>query len=91
MWHAYEDIFCGFWLGCVAFVVTTVVYLFFSACLHIVICHPTICAMFVSLPNIIFCFHQCCLFCIMWCWKCTPCFYNSHVFFTQHYRLLLLL
>ncbi len=29
MWHAYEDVFCGFWLGCVAFVVATVVYFFF--------------------------------------------------------------
>ncbi len=29
MWHAYEDVFYGFWLGYVAFVVTTVVYFFF--------------------------------------------------------------
>ncbi len=29
MWHAYEDVFCVFWFGCVAFVVTVVVYSFF--------------------------------------------------------------
>ncbi len=29
MWHAYEDVFYGFWLCCVAFMVTIVVYSFF--------------------------------------------------------------
>jgi hypothetical protein len=29
MWHAYEDVFYVFWLGCVAFVVATMVYSFF--------------------------------------------------------------
>ncbi len=29
------------------------------ACFHIVICHPIICAMFVSLPCITLCFHWC--------------------------------
>jgi hypothetical protein len=29
MWHAYENVFCGFWFCCVAFVVATMVYSFF--------------------------------------------------------------
>jgi hypothetical protein len=33
-----------------------------SACLHILIYHPTTCAMFVSLPYITLCCHYCCLF-----------------------------
>jgi hypothetical protein len=37
-----------------------------SACLHIVIRHPTICAIFVNLPNIIFCFCWCYMFGILW-------------------------
>jgi len=56
--HAYEDVLCGFWLGCVTSLVAIVVYfLFFFACLHIVIHHPTIYAMFVSLPCLTLCFH----------------------------------
>jgi hypothetical protein len=56
MWHAYEDVFYGFWLGCVASMVAIVVFFFFP-CLHTVIRRPAICAMFVSLPYIILCFH----------------------------------
>jgi hypothetical protein len=29
MWHAYEDVFCVFWLGCVISMVATMVYSFF--------------------------------------------------------------
>jgi hypothetical protein len=29
MWHAYENVFCGFWLGCAASVVATMIYFFF--------------------------------------------------------------
>jgi hypothetical protein len=40
MWHAYEDLFCGFWLGYVAFVTTTMVYSFFF--LHVsILCFVT--------------------------------------------------
>jgi hypothetical protein len=61
------------------------------ACLHIVVNHPRICAMFVSFPCITLCFCWCYLFGTMWYWQCTPCFYNSHAFFTQHCCLLMLL
>jgi hypothetical protein len=29
MWHAYKDVFCGFWIGCATFVVATMFYCFF--------------------------------------------------------------
>jgi hypothetical protein len=57
----------------------------FFACFHIVICHPT---MFVSLPYITLCFCWCYLFGTLWYSQCTPCFCNSHTFFTQHCHLL---
>ncbi len=62
-----------------------------SRCFHIVIRHSTICAIFFNLPYITMCFRWCYMFGILWYWKCTPCFYNSHAFFTQHCRLLMLL
>ncbi len=62
-----------------------------SICLHIMTSHSTICAMFVSLPYITLCFHYCCTFGTLWYWKCTPCFCNSYVFFSQHHHLLMLL
>jgi hypothetical protein len=55
------------------------------------ISHPIVCVMFINLPCIILCFHWCCLFGILWCLKGTPCFFNSHAFFTQHCCLLMLL
>jgi hypothetical protein len=33
MWHAYEDVFYGFWLGCVASMVVIVVCFFFFFCM----------------------------------------------------------
>jgi hypothetical protein len=55
MWHAYKDVLCVFWLGCVVSMVATMVFLL-STCLHIVICHPTICIMFINLPYTTLCF-----------------------------------
>ncbi len=47
----------------------------FSACLHIVICQPTICAMFVNFPYITSCFYYYYIFDTLWYWQCIPCFY----------------
>ncbi len=55
IWHAYEDVLCGFWFGCVASMVVVMVCFFFSTCFHIVIHHP--CVIFVNFPCIIMCFH----------------------------------
>jgi hypothetical protein len=41
-------------------------FFLFSACFHIIIHHPTICAIFVSFPCIILCFQWCCLFGTLW-------------------------
>ncbi len=52
-----EDVLCVFltWL-CHLFGCHHGRFFLIYTCLHIVICHPTICAMFVSLPYIILCF-----------------------------------
>jgi hypothetical protein len=76
---------CGF-SGCHC----GLLFLLFT-CLHIVIHHPIICAMFINLPYITLCFHWCHLFSILWYWKSIPCFYSSNAFFTQHCHLLMLL
>jgi hypothetical protein len=75
------------WLRCLCGCHRDLFFLLF-AYLHIVIRHPTICVMFVSLPCIILCFHWCCLFGTE---SAFLSFYNSHAFFTQHCRLLTLL
>jgi hypothetical protein len=57
MWHAYEDVFCGFWLGCVAFMVATMgCFFFFLHVFKFMIRHPIIYVMFVNLPYIILIF-----------------------------------
>jgi hypothetical protein len=67
MWHAYEDVFYDFWLGCAPSMVAIVVYFFFFLHVsHIVIHHPIICAIFFSFPYITLCFCQCCMFGILW-------------------------
>jgi hypothetical protein len=55
MWHAYEECFMLFdlvlpplWLP--------PWFVLLSTCLHIMICHPTICAILVNLPYITLCF-----------------------------------
>jgi hypothetical protein len=40
--------------------------LLFSACFHIVVCHPIICATFISIFYITFCFYSCYLFRTLW-------------------------
>jgi len=62
-----------------------------STCLHIVICHPIICAMFVGLPYNTLCFCWYYMFDTLWYWHYAPYFYNSRTLFTQHYHLLMLL
>jgi hypothetical protein len=93
MWHAYEDVLCGFWLvelcGLYGFHCNMLFILF--TCFHIMFHHLTICAMFVNLPYITLCFCWCYMFSTLWYWKCTPCFCSSHVFFTQHCCLFMLL
>jgi hypothetical protein len=64
MWHAYEDVFYGFWFGCVTSVAGF--FFLFFACLHTMIHHPTNCAIFVSLPYITLCFCWCYLFSTLW-------------------------
>jgi hypothetical protein len=60
------------WLCCLYGCHCGLFFLLF-AFLHIVIHHPTICVIFVSLPYITMCFHWYCLFGTVWYWKCIPC------------------
>jgi hypothetical protein len=61
------------------------------ACLHIVIHHPIVYAIFISLTYITLCLYSCCLFGTLWYWKCIPYLCNNHAFSTQHHRLLMML
>jgi len=55
------------WLWCLCGYHRGLLFLTFAN-LHIMICDPTICAMFVSFPCITLCFCWCCLFGTLWYW-----------------------
>jgi hypothetical protein len=81
-----------FWLGCATFVVATMVC--FSFFLHVstlwfVIPQFAQCLLVFLVLLCVFCWY--CLFDNLWYWKCTPCFYSCHTFFTQHCCVLMLL